>query len=305
MRPAHAPRRAGTPAGATGTGWPVRLALLPMFAVTLVGYVGCTAWTVAVSMTGSRALPGGAFAGGAQYARLFASERWIESLGNLAFYGAAFVVATLALGLLLAILVDRLTLMAAPMRLVLLYPYALSFVATGLVWQWLLNPELGLEALVRRLGWPGFEFHWLDDPGRVMWAIVVATVWQAAGFVMTLLLAGLRAVDADLWRAARVDGVPTWRVYVSIVIPMLAYPLATAAILLLAAAVKLYDAVVAMTQGGPGRASEVPAKFIMDHLFGRANLGLASAASVALLATVATLLAPLAYLRWRATREGR
>jgi glucose/mannose transport system permease protein len=273
-----------------------------MLAVTAAAYVGCTLWTIGVSFTSSHTLPVASFVGALQYARLFTNERWLESLGNLAIYGVAFIAASLLIGFLLAILVDRLSVAAGPLRLVLLYPYSMSFIATGLVWQWMLNPELGLQAMMRHLGFANFNFDWLENPDRVIYAIVIATVWQASGFVMILLLAGLRGIDADIWRAARVDGIPTWRVYVSIVLPMLAYPLATAAMLLLTAAVKLYDAVIAMTQGGPGTASEVPAKFIMDNLFGRANLGLASAASVALLLSVAILLAPLAYARRRMTR---
>jgi glucose/mannose transport system permease protein len=121
---------------------------------------------------------------------------------------------------------------------------------------------------------------------------------------MVIMLAGLRSIDSDIWKAARLDGIPTWRIYTSIALPMLAHSLATATILLLSGVVKLYDAVVAMTQGGPGTASEVPAKFIMDHLFGRANIALASAASIVLLITVIALLAPVLYLRADAKRSG-
>jgi glucose/mannose transport system permease protein len=120
--------------------------------------------------------------------------------------------------------------------------------------------------------------------------------------VMALLLAGLRGIDEEIWKAARIDGIPRWRVYVSIVIPMLGASISTAFILLFVMVIKLYDAVVAMTQGGPGTASEVPAKFIMDYLFGRANLGLASAASIVLLITVLAILAPVFTIRSRALR---
>src|SRR5262249_27372026 len=132
--------------------------------------------------------------------------------------------------------------------------------------------------------------------------IAIAAIWQTCGLVMVILLAGLRSVDPDIWKAARVDGIPTWRVYVSVIRPMLTHSFVTATILLLTAVVKLYDVVVAMTQGGPGNASDVPAKYIMDHLFGRANIGLASAGSIVLLLTVVILLAPFLYLRRRAAR---
>jgi len=190
------------------------------------------------------------------------------------------------------------------LRTVFLYPYAMSFVATGLIWQWVLNPELGIQSTVRALGFETFTFDWVATQDKVMYAIALAAVWQAAGLVMALMLAGLRGIDDSLWKAARIDGIPTWRVYMSIVLPMLGPSIGTAVVLLSVSVVKVYDVVVAMTQGGPGLASEVPGKFIMDNLFGRSNIGLASAASTVLLLTVLALLAPWMYARARAARNG-
>jgi glucose/mannose transport system permease protein len=271
-----------------------------MALTAIVGYLGMTLWSLRVSVSSSRTFPTDDYVGLAQYARLFANERWLQSLDNLAVYGVLFVGACLLLGFVLAVLIDRQVRVEAALRSAFLYPYAMSFVATGVVWQWLMNPDNGIQELVRRLGFADFQFDWIVDPDKVIYTIVIATVWQASGLVMVILLAGLRGIDPDIWKAARVDGIPTWRVYSSIVLPMLGHSFATAAILLLAAVVKLYDAVVAMTQGGPGTASEVPAKFIMDHLFGRANIALASAGSIVLLVTILALLAPVMYLRSRA-----
>jgi glucose/mannose transport system permease protein len=281
-----------------------RIALLPMMLTAFVGYLGMTLWSLRVSLSSSRTFPVDDFVGLAQYARLFANDRWLLSLENLALYGALFTAACLVLGFLLAALIDRQVRVEAALRTAFLYPYAMSFIATGVVWQWLLNPANGIQEVVRRLGFPAFQFDWIVDPNKVLYTIVIATVWQFAGLVMVIVLAGLRGVDPDIWKAARLEGIPTWRAYVSIVLPMLWHSIATAAILLLAAVVKLYDAVVAMTQGGPGTASEVPAKFIMDHLFGRANIALASAGSIVLLMTVLALLAPVVYLRSRVARVG-
>ena len=164
-------------------------------------------------------------------------------------------------------------------RTIFLYPYAMSFIVTGLVWQWFLNPALGLQKLVRDLGFPGFTFDWIVNQRMVVYTLVIAGLWQASGLVMAILLAGLRGVDEDLWKAARVDGIPTWRVYLSIVLPLLGPMVVTATVLLAIAVVKVYDLVVAMTRGGPGIASEVPAKFVMDYLFERNNIGLATAAA--------------------------
>jgi glucose/mannose transport system permease protein len=280
--------------------WAAWGALLPMVATVLFAYLGTMLWTARVSMSFSRTFPSGGFAGVTQYVRLFQNDRWIVSLQNIVVYGACFIVACIVIGLLLAIFIDQRVVAEGALRTVFLYPYAMSFVATGLVWQWILNPELGVQQVLHRLGFEYARFDWIVSQDFAIYTLVIATVWQASGLVMALLLAGLRGVDDELWKAARIDGIPRWRVYVSIVVPMLGPSLSTAFVLLFVMVVKLYDAVVAMTQGGPGTASEVPAKFIMDYLFGRANIGLASAASMVLLATVLAILAPIFYARSRA-----
>ena len=281
---------------------PAYLALLPMALATVVAYLGSLLWSLRISLSSSRSLPLHDFVGLAQYQRLFTNERWLHSLHNLAVYSPLFLAGSLVSGFLLAVLVDRQLRGGGALRAIFLYPYALSFIATGLIWQWLLNPELGIQQLVQGWGFAGFRFDWLVDQDRVIYTIVIASIWQGAGLVMAILLAGLRGIDPDILRAARLDGVPGWRIHMSIVIPMLGYSFATAALLLLTAAIKLYDAVVAMTQGGPGTASEVPAKFIMDHLFGRANIALASAGAMVMVLTVVALLAPLLYARRHASR---
>ncbi|SDR24937.1 carbohydrate ABC transporter membrane protein 1, CUT1 family [Paraburkholderia fungorum] len=276
------------------------VALLPMIVTVVFAYLGTMVWTARVSMSNSRTFPSDNFVGFAQYVRLFNNDRWLLSLQNIVIYGACFIIACMVIGLLLAIFIDQRVVAEGALRTIFLYPYAMSFVATGLVWQWILNPELGAQEVLHRLGFTHARFDWIVDQDWVIYTIVIATVWQASGLVMALLLAGLRGIDEELWKAARIDGIPRWRVYASIVVPMLGPSMSTAFVLLFVMVVKLYDAVVAMTQGGPGTASEVPAKFIMDYLFGRANIGLASAASIVLLATVLAILAPFFYARSRA-----
>jgi glucose/mannose transport system permease protein len=165
----------------------------------------------------------------------------------------------------------------------------------------MLNPGNGIQQAVRQMGFQNFSFDWIIDQDMVIYTIVIATVWQASGLVMALLLAGLRGIDEEIWKAARIDGIPTWRVYVSIVLPMLGPTIVTVFVLLFTAVVKVFDSVVSMTQGGPGTASEVPAKFIMEHLFGRANIALASAGSIVLLLTVLLLVLPFMLVRNRST----
>jgi glucose/mannose transport system permease protein len=272
-------------------------ALLPMALTAIVAYLGTILWSLKISLTNSRSFPSDHYVGLAQYLRLFGNERWLLSLHNLALYGVLFIGACMLIGFLLAVFIDQNVSGEGVLRTVFLYPYAMSFVATGLVWQWMLTPGGGIGQALQQLGFSGFRFDWIVDQDMVIYTIVIATVWQASGLVMAMMLAGLRGIDGEIWKAARLDGIPAWRVYLSIVLPMLGPTLATVFLLL-----KLFDAVVAMTQGGPGTASEVPAKFIMDNLFGRANIALASAGAIMLLVPVLALLAPYAYARSRKAR---
>ena len=274
-----------------------QLALLPM-AITVLGvYIGTVLWSIRISFSSSKIFPTNDFVGLAQYQRLFNTERWIVSLQHIVVFGVLFIAACLVLGFLLAVFLDQRVRGENALRTVFLYPYAMSFVATGLVWQWMLNPELGIQSTVRALGLPGFEFDWIVSQDKVIYTLVIAAVWQASGLVVAVLLAGLRGIDEALWSAARIDGVPRWRYTLSVVLPQLGPAVGTAFVLLAVGVVKVYDVVVAMTQGGPGNASEVPAKFIMDNLFTRANVGLASAASTVMLLTVLALLLPWWYGR--------
>lgn len=277
-------------------------ALLPMALTVIVAYLGTVLWTFKVSLTSSRTFASDNFVGLAQYTRLFENERWMLSLHNLAVYGLLFIAACIVIGFLLAVFIDQNVTGEGALRTIFLYPYAMSFVATGLVWQWMLTPRNGIEQAVRQLGFSEFRFDWIIDQDMAIYTVVIATVWQSSGLVMALMLASLRGIDPEIWKAARLDGIPPWRVYVSIVLPMLAPAVATVFLLLSTAVVKLFDAVVAMTQGGPGTASEVPAKFIMDHLFLRSNIGLASAGAIVMLVPVLALLAPYAYARSRRRR---
>jgi glucose/mannose transport system permease protein len=278
-----------------------KLALSPTALVVAVVYIGCMAWTVGMSFTDSRALPSWNFIGLDQYVRLYWNSRWRTSLANMFLFGGGYVGGCLLLGYLLAVLVDQKVRLEKLFRTVFLYPYALSYIITGIAWQWLLNPTLGLQAFVRGLGWSGFAFAWMNDQDLAIWTVVIAAVWHGSGVVMALLLSGLRGVDEDIWKATRVDGVPAWRVYVRIIPPILTPAIATSFVLLAAGVVKNYDLIVAMTGGGPGVATEVPAKFVMENLLERANVGLATAGATIMLTTVLAIAAPLLY--WRARRR--
>ncbi len=297
--------RPATPRGKRGLrfNWALNLALVPMSLTVLFCYIGTVLWSLRISTTSSRTFPASDFVGLAQYERLFGSERWSVSLQHLVQFGVVFMVATLVIGFALAVFIDQKVRAEGVLRTVFLYPYAMSFVATGLIWQWTLNPELGLQSAMRRMGFGDFTFDWIVTQDKAIYTVAMAAVWQMSGLVMALMLSGLRGVEEEIWHATRIDGIPRWRVYLSIVLPMIAPSVATAMVLLFLSVVKVYDVVVAMTGGGPGNATEVPAKFILDYLFGRANIGMASAASIVLLLTAMAVLAPWMYARKRSERR--
>ncbi|CPR14576.1 sugar ABC transporter permease [Brenneria goodwinii] len=273
------------------------LALSPMLIVVLVAYIGSILWTVRLSMTNSRLLPTDDFVGLLQYRRLFANDHFYQSVIHLAMFGAVYIIGCLVLGFLLAVFIDQQVRAESTLRAIFLLPHALSFVVTGVIWQWLFNPDFGIQQIVRDLGFGDFRFDWLVQSDRAIYAIALAGVWQSAGLVMVILLAGIRGINEDLWKAARVDGIPKWRYYTRIVLPLIQPMVATALVLLVVATFKLYDLVVTMTHGGPGGATDVPATFIMDNLFERANVGRAMAAATMLLLMAIVVLSPWIYLR--------
>ena len=284
---------------AIGSRLAAQTALIPAMLIALVVYCGSTGWTIWVSMTSSRMLPSNNFVGLRQYEILFANERWLISVQNLALFGALFIVLALALGFFLAVLIDQRVRAEDLLRSVFLYPFSMSFIVTGLAWRWLLDPTLGIAKIAHDIGFESVQFDWLVRQDRVIFTLVAAAIWHAAGLVMAIMLSGLRGIDQEIWKATRIDGIPAWRTYIFVVIPMLKGSFATATILMATTVVRLYDLTVAMTNGGPGIASEVPAKFVMDNLFERQNIGLATAAATSMLITVVAIVAPLLYAQSR------
>jgi glucose/mannose transport system permease protein len=281
----------------------VTAALLPTWVAVVVVYIGTMLWSVRLSFTDSTLFPSSNYVGFAQYAKLFSTPKWLAALQNVAVFGLLYVLGCLALGFLLAAALDRKIRFESLFRTIFLYPYAMSFVVTGLIWQWMMNPTLGIQASVRALGWQGFTFDWVVNPKLAIYAVVISGVWQGAGLVMVIVLAGMRGIETEQWRAAQIDGVPVWRIYLSIILPQLGPALAAAGMLLAMGVIKTYDLIVAMTNGGPGYSTEVPAKFIMDSLFQRQNLGLATAGATVLVLTVIAVVVPFRYARhMRATR---
>ena len=280
-----------------------KIASIPMILTAMVVFVGGTVWTVVYSFTDSKLLPRTRWVGIDQYDRLWSSSRWLISIENLLIYGALSLIFSLVIGFLLAVLLDQKIRFEDTFRTIFLYPFALSFIVTGLVWQWLLNPDFGIQSVIRSLGWTSFNFDPLYNANIVIYGILIAGLWQGTGLIMCLMLAGLRGIDEDIWKASRIEGIPTWKTYLFIIIPMMRPVFITTLVLITSGIVKLYDLVVAQTGGGPGIASEVPAKYVYDFMFQAQNLGQGFAASTMMLVTVAIILIPWAYLEFGGKRR--
>ena len=281
-----------------------KVASIPMALTALVIFIGCSAWTVVYSFTGSRLLPKTRWVGFDQYDRLWDTTRWIVSIENLAIYGGCMLVLSLVLGFTMAALLDQRIRFENTFRTIFLYPYALSFVVTGLTWQWMLNPTFGLQKVVRDMGYPDFTFAPLTDGDFAIYGVLLAGLWQGTGLVMVIMLAGLRGIDEDIWKASRVDGIPKWKTYVVIVLPMMRGAIITALVLVATSIIKVFDLTVAQTQGGPGLATEVPAKYVMDMMFRNQNLGQGFAASTMMLLFVMIILVPWTLYEFRERRRG-
>ena len=275
-----------------------KIAALPMVLTAVGVFVIATLWTVYHSFTNSRMLPKSEFIGLAQYERLWNSDRWYMSIENLAIYGACSLIFSLVIGFMLAALLDQKTRFENTFRTIFLYPFALSFIVTGLVWQWILNPDYGVQKIVRSLGFDSFVFNPLYNMDIVIYGILAAGLWQGTGFIMCLMLAGLRGIDQEIWKAARIDGIPMWKTYIQIVIPMMRPVFITTLVIIAAGIIKVYDLVVAQTSGGPGISSEVPAKYVYDYMFGAQNLAQGFAASTMMLVSVLIVLIPFTYLEF-------
>ena len=275
-----------------------KIAAIPMILTAMVVFIGGTGWTVVYSFTNSKLLPKLQWVGLDQYERLWSTRRWIVSIENLAIYGLSMLVLSFVIGFLLAALMDQKIRFENTFRTIMLYPFALSFIVTGLVWQWLLNPEFGVQAIVRDLGWESFTFDPLYNPDLAIFGVMLAAIWQGSGLVMVLMLAGLRGIGEEIWKAARIDGIPTWKTYLFIIIPMLRPVFITALVLITSGIIRVYDLVVAQTSGGPGLATEMPAKYVYDYMFRAQNLGQAFAASTMMLLAVLVVVVPWAMMEF-------
>jgi glucose/mannose transport system permease protein len=280
--------------------WLPRLVLAPSFAAVLLFVYGFILFTGALSFTGSKLLPDlTTWVGITNYARLFNHPNWRTALVNLGLFGSLYIVLCTALGLALAILLDQKIRGEGFLRPIYLYPMALSFIVTGVAWKWFLDPGIGLEHVVRTWGWESFSFRWIKDGRFAIYTIVIAAIWQSSGFVMAMFLAGLRGVDNEIVKAAQIDGASSWLLYRRIIIPLMRPVFLSAFVVLAHLAIKSYDLIVAMTDGGPGTATWTPALFMQKFTFGRNEMGIGAASAIIMLMMIASIIVPYLYSELR------
>ncbi len=284
--------------------WMPKILLSPSLVISLVfvhGFIFVTAW---LSLTNSRLLPKYVIVGFDRYRQLFSSDIWWSAAANLAWFGIPFIALCILFGLLIAVLLDQKIRGEGALRAIYVYPLAISYIVTGAAWQWIFNPSLGIERLVQSWGWQDFSFNWLGDPDMAIFCVVVAAVWQSCGFVMALFLAGLRGIDDEIIKAAKVDGATLPTIYRKVVIPGMRPVFFSVFLILCHITIKTFDLVVALTAGGPGTSSWLPANFMYTFAFDRSQLGVGAASAMMMLLTVVAVLVPMMYLETRRTRHG-
>ncbi len=272
-----------------------KLLITPSALLVLVCVYGYIMFTVYLSFTSSTMMPNYELKGPGNYERLVGLENWSVSLSNLWVFASLYILTALGLGLSLAILIDQKVRAESAFRSIFLYPMALSFIVTGTAWKWLLDPGVGLERTMRVLGWESFQFGWIKDSELAIYCVVIAAVWQTTGFVMAMFLAGLRGVDSEQINAARVDGAKTWQIYMRIIIPQLGPVFVSAFVIMAHMAVKSYDLVVALTNGGPGRSTWLPSVFMYQYTFTRNEMAVGAASSVLMLLVIGLVVLPYLY----------
>ena len=272
--------------------WLPQLAIAPALAVSLLFFYGLTGWVAAVSFTGSQGLLSWDWVGLAQYQRLWTDDNWWRALGNLLRYLPIVVGLPMLLGCLLAVLLDQRVRFEGGLRTVYLYPLALSWIVSGTIWRWLLSPDTGIEAWLHGVGFPNAVFDWIVQPRQSIYALALVAVWHGTGFVMAMFIAGLRSVDDAVFKAAMIDGASLPRIYWRIVLPTLRPTVFSAALILLPAALRTFDLVVVLTQGGPGQSSVLPAFYTFDRFFRRDQMGLGAASGSILLMMCVAIAVP-------------
>ena len=279
--------------------WLPKLVLSPSLAMVLIFVYGFILFSIYLSFTDSRLLPSFGWVGWENYSKLWRLSHWETSLTNMGVFAALYIGICSLLGLGLAIFLDQKIRSEGALRTIYLYPMALSFIVTGTAWKWFLDPGIGLENVMHSWGWESFQFRWIKDRNFAIYTVVLAAVWQTSGFVMAMFLAGLRGIDNEILKAAQMDGASNWNMYRRIIIPQLRPAFLSAFVILSHLSIKTFDLVIALTGGGPGRATELPATFMYSYTFTRNQMGIGAASATIMLMTIAAIMIPYLYAELR------
>ena len=280
-----------------------KIVLAPSFFLIFVFVYGFIIYTGYLSLTDSRMLPTYEYMGWGNYTKLFGLRHWKIAVNNLAIFGILYILICTVLGLFLAILLDQKIRAEGLLRPIFLYPMALSFIVTGTAWKWFLDPGIGLEHIMHQWGWESFEFDWIKNRTFAIYTVVIAAVWQSSGFVMAMFLAGLRGIDGEIMKAAQIDGASGFRMYRRIIIPLLRPAFLSAFVILAHLSIKAYDLVIALTNGGPGRATEVPATFMYSYTFSRNQMGVGATSAMIMLLMIFSIIIPYLYSELRSEKS--
>ena len=274
--------------------WTPRFVILPSAIIILVFVYGFILYSSYLSFTSSRFVirPVYDWVGIANFVKLFTLPHWQIALANLGIFGGGYILITTASGLFLAILINQYVVGENILRPIYLYPMAISFIVTGTAWKWFLDPSIGLQAIMQQAGWMEFTFGWIKDNNLAIYCVIIAAVWQATGFVMTIFLAGLRAINPSIIEAARVDGTSNFLLYTKIIIPQLSAAFLSVFVILGHLAIKSYDLVIALTGGGPGQATELPSTFVYSYIFFRNTVNVGSSAAVIMIIAISIFIIP-------------
>jgi len=267
-----------------------------LIAIFVYGFI---AWTVRASLSAWEGLlPDYTFVGFSNFVTLFRNPRFQIDLRNTAIFTFLFLAACLLTGLVLAMLLDQYPRGEGWFRNIYLFPMAISFIVTGVVWRWLLNPATsvarlsGFNLLFHKVGLDFLISEWYTARFGIA-AVVIPATWQMSGFTMALYLAGLRGIPEELREAARVDGASELRIYRHVVLPMLQPVTLSAVIILGHISLKIFDLVMAITQeGGKGYSADVPAMNMWYTAFRALRFGRGAAIAVIILLMVAVLVVP-------------
>jgi glucose/mannose transport system permease protein len=275
-----------------------------LVSVFVYGLIG---WNVRVSLSDWREAPHTTgWAGLSVYRELRTDERWSLDLRHIVIFTITFIVGTLLIGLFMAFLLDKGVRGEGVFRAVYLFPMAVSFIASGIVWRWLMNPApgdraSGLNVVFDKLGVGFLANQWWQNPDWGAAALAIPAIWALSGYVMALYLAGFRGVPEDLREAARMDGASEWRVYRHVVFPHLS-PVTLAALIILGhISIKVFDLIVAI--GGKQIVTEVPAVYMWVLIYDSRDYAKGAAIATLLLAGISVLIVP--YLIYTVRAEKR